>query len=237
MLLFILLFCFAARAQKKPVDYVNVFTGTSNSRWMMFPGATMPFGLVKLSPDNQDNVWNGGYEYTIGSISGFTHLHAMSLSGLSVMPVTGNSFANEGWLKAYPGPADGPFGSMWTASYRSRYKKETEQGSPGYYRVQLLDYNIKAELTSTMRCGMMRFTFPQTEQAHLILNFDFPTEEKNDVVQTHFEKISETEVQGFIKQKNDYVPNYTVYFVLQINKPFGTADAWQSEPYTDSANS
>ncbi len=228
---------FPTWAQKKPVDYVNVFTGTSNSRWMMFPGATMPFGLVKLSPDNQDNVWNGGYEYTIGSISGFSHLHAMSLSGLSVMPFTGNSFANEGWIKAYPGPPDGPFGGMWTAGYRSRYKKETEHGSPGYYSVELLDYNVKAELTSTMRCGMMRFTYPATKEVHLILNFDFPTEEKNDVVQTYFQKVSDTEVQGFIKQKNGYVPNYTVYFVLQLNKAFATADAWQSRSYTDSANS
>ena len=59
-----------------PVDAVNVFTGTSNSRWMLFPGATLPFGLVKLSPDNQTNVWNGGYEYTVNSLSGFSHLHA-----------------------------------------------------------------------------------------------------------------------------------------------------------------
>jgi len=52
-----------AQAQRQPADLVNVFTGTSNSRWQMFPGPTMPFGMVKLSPDNQSNVWNGGYEY------------------------------------------------------------------------------------------------------------------------------------------------------------------------------
>ena len=57
--------------------------------WMFFAGATLPFGLVKFSPDNQGNVWNGGYEFTIGSIPGFSHLHPMSLSGLSLMPVVG----------------------------------------------------------------------------------------------------------------------------------------------------
>src|SRR5450432_393842 len=218
-------------AQKTPVEYVNVFTGTSNSRWQMFPGSTLPFGLVKLSPDNQDNVWNGGYEYTIGSISGFSHLHAMCLSGLSIMPITGSCYANEGWLKSFTGPSDGPFGGMWTAGYRSRFKKETEKGSPGYYRVELMDYQVRAELTSTMRCGMMRFTFPQTDQAHILLNFDFPTEEKNEVLETHFEKVSDREMTGWIRQKNGYVPLYTVYFVVQLNKPMESTDAWQSEPY------
>ena len=222
-------------AQKSPVDYVNVFTGTSNSRWQLFPGSTMPFGMVKLSPDNQENVWNGGYEYTISSISGFSHLHAMCLSGLSLMPTSGSSYANEGWVKSFPGIADGPFGGMWTAGYRSRFKKETEHASPGYYSVDLMDYNIKAELTSTMRCGMMRFTYPQGP-AHLILNFDFPSEEKNEVLETHFEKITDTEVRGFIKQKNGYIPGYTVYFVLQLNRPFTTADGWRSEPYTGQEN-
>ena len=57
----------AATAAPLPTDDVNVFMGTSNSRWMLFPGVTLPFGLVKFSPDNQGNVWNGGYEYTVGS--------------------------------------------------------------------------------------------------------------------------------------------------------------------------
>ena len=54
-----------AQQKQNLFDYVNVFTGTSNSRWMLFPGPTLPFGMVKLSPDNQNNVWNGGYEYTL----------------------------------------------------------------------------------------------------------------------------------------------------------------------------
>ncbi len=220
-----------AQAQKRPVDYVNVFTGTSNSRWQMFPGPTLPFGLVKLSPDNQGNVWTGGYEYTVGSISGFSHIHAMALSGLSVMPTTGSSYAPEGWMKSFPGVSDGPYPGIWTAGYRSRFKKETEHGSPGYYSVDLMDYGVKAELTSTMRCGMMRFTYPTTSQAHLILNFDFATEEKTEILETHFEKVSPTEVIGSIKQKNGYAPHYTVYFVMQLNTPITTADGWQGEGY------
>ena len=102
----------------EPVDAVNVFAGTSNSRWMLFPGATLPFGLVKLSPDNQGNVWNGGYEYTVRSIAGFSHLHAFSLSGLSIMPLTGPMEYNTGLFRVFPGAPDGPFGTMWTAGYQ-----------------------------------------------------------------------------------------------------------------------
>jgi hypothetical protein len=51
-------------SQKKlPLDYVDPFISTSTSRWILFTGATMPNGMVKLSHDNQGNVWQGGYEY------------------------------------------------------------------------------------------------------------------------------------------------------------------------------
>lgn len=149
---------FAAPAQpakKQPVDYVNVFTGTSNSRWALFPGATLPFGMVKLSPDNQSRVWTGGYEYTVNSISGFSHLHAMALSGLSVMPATG-PLERFGQTKTFAGEADGPFNTMWTSGYRSRFEKSTEKGSPGYYSVYLADPHVQAEVSATTRTGWLR---------------------------------------------------------------------------------
>ena len=216
-------------AAGQPVDEVNVFMGTSNSRWMLFPGATLPFGLVKLSPDNQDNVWNGGYEYTIGSIAGFSHLHAMALSGVSLMPVVGPVES-----KPFPGPADGSFGSMWTSGYRSRFRKEDEKASPGYYGVQLLDYHVKAELTATTRCGMMQLTFPESDQAHLLLNFDFPTEERTQILEVSARQVSPTEIEGSIKQKNNYALEFTVHFVLQLSRPMESLDDWRLGAYTGS---
>ncbi|MDZ7724973.1 MAG: GH92 family glycosyl hydrolase [candidate division KSB1 bacterium] len=219
-------------AGKPPVDQVNVFTGTSNSRWMLFPGSCMPFGLVKLSPDNQENVWNGGYEYTVGSISGFSHLHGMSLSGVSYMPVSGNLEFGEEYSKLFPGQADGPFGHMWTAGYRSRYKKESETGFPGYYSVHLLDYDITVELTATLRCGMIRATYPQGKTAQLLLNLDIPAEELNEIRATHVTRNSETEIEGFIEQSNQYADDYAVYFVSRFSEPVASMDAWQYQPYS-----
>jgi hypothetical protein len=58
-------FSIVSQAQKAPVDYVNLFAGTSNSRAMLGPYAGVPYGMVQLGPDNQDAVWMGGYEYSI----------------------------------------------------------------------------------------------------------------------------------------------------------------------------
>ena len=204
---------------KQPVEYVNAFTGTSNSRWMLFPGPTMPFGMVKLSPDNQKTVWNGGYEYTISSISGFSHLYAMSISGVSLMPTTGSIDLN-------PGEADGPFVGMWTSGYRSRFDKNTEIASPGYYAVKLLDYNILAELSSTTRCGMLQFTYPQSNNAHIILDYGFAPEEKCDIKEAYARKTGDTEIEGYIKQSNTYVKNFTVYYVIELNKTIESVDGW-----------
>ena len=223
LLLWIILIPGIATGQKTPADYVNVFTGTSNSRWMLFPGPSMPFGMVKLSPDNQDNVWNGGYEYTVGSISGFSHLHAMSLGGLSLMPVSGKT-------ALFPGPSDGPFGQMWTSGYRSRYEKKTEKGSPGYYSVYLYDYDIRTELTSTERCGMMRFTWEKEGDGHIIVNFAFPQEEKYTVREAHASQTTPGEITGYIKETNQYAQDYTVFFVLQTDHNF-TMDGWTMGKY------
>jgi predicted alpha-1,2-mannosidase len=214
---------------KQPVDYVNVFAGTSNSRWMLFPGPTMPFGMVKLSPDNQNTVWNGGYEYTVSSISGFSHLHAMSLSGVSLMPVTGKLDYYPDYLKVNPGEPDGPFGGMWTAGFRSRFNKDTEKSSPGYYSVKLLDYNIIAELTTTNRCGMLQFTYPESQDAHIIFNYGFFPEEHCEIKEAYAKKISDTEIEGYIKQSNSYINDFTVYYVIQLNKPLETIDGWTTD--------
>jgi putative alpha-1,2-mannosidase len=233
---FFFLISVSAFAQHKNAESVNVFTGTSNSRWMMYPGATLPFGMVKLSPDNQGNVWNGGYEYTVQSISGFSHLHAMSLSGLSLMPVSGPLVTAEGWTRVYPGSSDGPFGTMWTSGFRSRFRKETEKGSPGYYAVHLLDHDVHAELSATLRCGIMRFGYPSGKSAHLVLNFDPETEEKTEVTESFIEQISTTRYRGYVRQRNQYAPEYRLYFVLESSAPVLSMDAWETEAFQGKEN-
>lgn len=213
------------------LQLVNVFTGTSNSRWMQFPGATVPMGLVKLSPDNQGNVWNGGYEYTIASISGFSFLHSFGLSSMSVMPLTGPIEAEPGHAKLFPGPPDGPFGGMWTAGYRSRIRKDTEAGMPGYYSVDLVDAKTKVELTATARTGWMRFHFPEGEQTHLLFDFAATAEEKSELIQYSVRKIGDTVLEGKLTQRNQYAGEFTVYFVCEFSRKFDSMSAWQTSEY------
>lgn len=221
-----------SNAQKQPGDYVNVFTGTSNSRSMMNPGVSLPLGMVKLGPDNQENVWCGGYEYTINSIAGFSFIHGMGLSGVSIMPASTKLIAPEGYSRLFPGTADGPFDGQWTAGYRSRIRKETEKGTAGYYSVFLNDPEIQVELTSTLRTGLLRFTYPETSEGHIIVNLDMMAEEPAVITETFVRKINDREIEGYIQQKSHYADEYTVYFVLKLSKDFESVDGWQFKPYT-----
>ena len=84
--------CNQHSTEKELADYVNPLLGTSSSRWMLFPGPSLPFGMVKLSPDNTDEgeyKLGAGYEYKINSISGFGHVHSWMMASFITMPTTG----------------------------------------------------------------------------------------------------------------------------------------------------
>lgn len=213
-------------AQQRPVDQVNVFTGTSNSRWMMFPGAAMPFGMVKFSPDNQANVWNGGYEYTINSIAGFSPVHSWAMGSFSIMPTNGA-------VRTFPGPADGPFRGMWTSGYRARFRKEDETGKPGYYRVKFYDYGgIATELTATTRCGYMRVTFPENKQSNFLFNLN-PEYEENYPKQeeAYVRRVSDTEIEGYVRHRSSFTDVYTVHFVARFSKAMKQFRPWYAAPF------
>ena len=130
----------------------------------MFPGPSLPFGMVKLSPDNQELGWKAGYDYEIDNIAGFSHIHSWTMAGLLTMPTTGP-------LKIRPGTEKHP-----ERGYRSRFSHQNEKASPGYYAVKLDDYNIKVELTTTMRTGFQRYTFPEADTARILVDLLIPSE-------------------------------------------------------------
>jgi len=141
-------------------DLVNPFIGTGG-HGHTFPGACVPNGLVQLSPDTRPdgyNDWDGasGYHYSDSVIYGFSHTH-LSGTGVSdlcdvlLMPMVGEV-------------------SVEPAVYRSAFRKETEQASAGYYTVHLDDPDVRAELTATQRVGVHRYTFPQGDTVHLVLD-------------------------------------------------------------------
>ncbi|WP_161557688.1 GH92 family glycosyl hydrolase [Acidisarcina polymorpha] len=221
-----------AASRSQAVDLVNVFTGTSNSRWMQFPGATLPMGMVKISPDNQGNVWDAGYEYTIASVTGFSFLHTLGLATFTVMPLAGPLENYPGQPKLFAGPPDGPFDQMWTAGYRSRIDKKTETGRPGYYAVDLIDAHTRMELTATERTGWMRFTPPADRPTHLIFDFDAPSEERSQLMHFSVHKVAPNEIAGSMTASNKYAGEFTVFFDTRFSRPFATMGSWQNGEYT-----
>lgn len=206
-----------ANAQKEPVDYADPLLGTSESRWMLNPGATLPFGMVQLSPDNQGGVWKSGYEWTLNNIGGFSHIHSWTMAGLSVMPTVGA-------LNTRRGPADGPT-TGWTTGYRSRIDKASEEASPGYYAVTLLNGNIRTELTSTTRAGFFRFSYPEEETAHILLDLDIPFENTADILDARFTQVSDRQIEGYSKQRWSW-NEYTVHFVIRFDRPIEQFGGW-----------
>ncbi|RYZ45806.1 MAG: hypothetical protein EOP49_24480 [Sphingobacteriales bacterium] len=221
--------------QKQPVDYADPLIGTSESRWMLNPGASMPFGMVQLSPDNQSSDWKAGYEYALESVSGFSHIHAWTMAGLSVMPTTG--MVNP---KIYP--PDAPTTTGETAGHRSRIRKSTEVATPGYYAVDLINYRIKTELTSTTRGGFFRMTFPESKEAHVLFNLLFPAEYPFVVLDAKITRVSDTEIEGYSKQqsgnwmKEGGFNDYTVHFVARFNKPFKSLGTWNGNKISAISN-
>ena len=206
--------------KKLPVDYVDPLIGSHNSRWIMFPGPTTPFGMVKLSPDNQELGWKAGYDYEIDNIAGFSHIHSWTMAGLLTMPTVGE-------LKTIPGTEKHP-----ERGYRSKFKHENEIAETGYYSVFLDDYNIKAELTTTTRTGFQRYTYPKNDSARILIDLQIPSEYGYEIFYTEIKKVSDTEIEGVSYQQSLRKANYNEYilhFVMRFNKPFKSLNGWVKE--------
>lgn len=214
----------AASAQDL-VQYVHPIIGTQRMGHT-YPGATVPFGMVQLSPETdtisyeQDGHYNpkmyeycAGYQYDDKTIVGFSHTHFSGtghsdLGDFLIMPTTGP-------LRLNPGTATEP-----GSGYRSRFAHANETAEADYYKVKLDDYDILAELTATTRVGVHRYTFPAAEQSHIILDLMYGIynyEDKN--VWTYMRVVNDTLVEGY-RETSGWARTRTLYFALTFSKPF-----------------
>ena len=150
--------------EQGPLTYVDPYIG-SGGHGHTFVGASVPFGGVQIGPTNfeQGWDWHSGYHYSDHVMTGFTMLHLNGtgcgdLSEILLMPYMGKLSTNRGTKK---NPESG---------FSSRYTHDKEAVRPGYYAV-MLDDGIKAELTATERVGLMRYTFPSRDEAHILSSF------------------------------------------------------------------
>lgn len=208
---------------KAPVDYVNPKLGT-DFFGHTYPGVTVPFGMVQLSPDTGIDGWtySSGYAYQDNSIMGFSHTH---LSGpgnticgdILIMPKTGDK------LQVVPGSQKNP-----DEGYRSRFDHKDEKATAGYYSVLLKDYDIKAELTATKRTGMHRYTFPEDKKSTVIFDLGHGIGGGFEDDFSTITIVNDSLITGVKDSKG-----VKVYFVAEFNKPFkyyGTFDAGYYTP-------
>ena len=195
-------------AQLHVTKYVNPFIGTI-FEGNCYPGATLPFGMVQLSPDNgltEKDMYEGycsGYSYTKNIIKGFSHTHLSgtgrpALGDISVLPT----------VDIDPSIND----------IRSDIFHNEESASPGYYSVMLKSFGIKAELTTTQRCGLHRYSFPESKKS--IIRLDLAYGAGNDsATACYFKKINDSIFVGYRISKSSFSKDRHIYFAVQISKP------------------
>ncbi len=151
-------------AAADPIHWVDPGIGTGG-HGHCFPGASVPFAAVQLSPDTFNDGWDwcSGYHISDTSIMGFSHTH---LSGTGCGDLLDFLvMAGTGPVKLAPGSRAQPH-----EGYRSRFSHGSEKSEPGYYAVFLDDPKVAVELTSTERTGLHKYTFPQSDEAWLIVD-------------------------------------------------------------------
>jgi predicted alpha-1,2-mannosidase len=207
------------------IQYVNPLIGT-RKMGHTFPGATVPFGSVQLSPDtdrqpyviggkyNKDTYkYCAGYQYDDKSIVGFAHTHFSGtghsdLGDFLIMPTTGD-------LQLEPGEKDKP-----KSGFRSAFSHENETAEPNYYRVKLDDHDILAEMTTSTRVGFHQYTFPQSDSAHIILDLMHGIYNYDDKNVWTFARVENDHTIVGYRQTNGWARTRTVYFAMEFSKPF-----------------
>lgn len=200
----------AVLALPDPTDLPLPLVGTAD-HGHAYPGAIVPFGMVQLSPDTPLHGWDGssGYHYSDSAILGFSHTHLAGtgvgcLGDVLITPTVGELYLQAG------SPGHG---------YVSRFSHSEETATPGYYKVFLQDPKVTAELTATARCGFHRYTFPATDQAHVILDLVHGVDSR--AIDTTIEVENDHTVSG-TRISQGWGGRRAVYFVIEFSKPFAS---------------
>ena len=194
----------------------------------LFPGATVPFGMIQLSPDTampdfkHAYKWAAGYQYGDPTIMGFSHTHFSGsghsdLGDVLVMPIAGDAKLDPGDEKV-PG-----------SGYRSRFDHATEVEQPGYYAVTLSDYGVRAELTANRRVGWHRYTFPVGKPAHVLLDlrpsiYDYA----GKVLWSNLQVRADGTVTG-CRTTRGWAPGRELCFAMRFNQPMTSRELYNRE--------
>ncbi len=196
----------ATASTLEPVDYVNPLVGSQSSFQLStgntYPAIAMPWGMNFWVPQTGKNGDGWQYTYTANKIRGFKQTHQPSpwindYGQFSLMPTVGEP--------------------VWDENERaSWFSHKAEVATPYYYKVYLADYDVVAEVAPTERAAILCFTFPETEQANVVIDaFD-----KGSVVRIDPENHA---VYGYSTRNSSGVPEgFKNFFIIQFDKPFSS---------------
>lgn len=202
--------------KQSPVDYVDPFIGTG-FHGHTYPGATVPFGAVQLSPDTRAGNWDAcaGYHYDDATLKGFSHTH---LSGTGCIDLGDILFR----------PTTQKLDLAAENIYQSAaFSHKDEKASAGYYSVLLKDEGIKAELTATTHVGIHRYTFPSGKEASVIIDLAHLLDNEY-IYGATLEQTAANEIAG-MRRTRGWTDNQYVYFVAQFSKPFKAVEFVQDK--------
>ena len=235
----------------KKIEYIDPIIGTVadeqsesfHGGGKTYPGVSLPGGMVQLSPDTVTGGDNGsGYNYCHNTIEGFSFNHMSGigwysdLGNLQVMPITAKTDLRSG------SNYEVPF-SKGTDGWKSAFSHDKENARVGYYSVFLDKYKTLAELTATLHTGILRFTYPETDEAGIIFNFSRRIGGKADF--QHIDIIDDRHIEGYIKctpkgggfGHGDGKICYTLCFYLELSKPAKKMQFFSNEEYCEDSNS
>lgn len=197
--------------QLLPVDYVNPLIGTG-FHGHTYPGATVPFGAVQLSPDTRAGNWDAcaGYHYDDTTLKGFSHTHLSGTGCIDLGDVLFRPTTQQLDLSAE------------TICQPATFSHKEEEASAGYYSVILKEEGIKAELTATAHVGVHRYTFPVGKEASVIIDLAHLLDNEH-IYEATLKQTTDHEVAG-MRRTRGWTDNQYVYFVAQFSKPFKSVD-------------
>ncbi|MEA1876069.1 MAG: GH92 family glycosyl hydrolase [Bacteroidota bacterium] len=219
----------AARPIFPLIKEVNPFIGTGGYPWVCahnFPGASLPFGMVRLSPETASTLTNkrgkstSGYHYGDNKICGFSHTR-----------LSGTGATDGGHFLVIP-VSELSKHKKYSTGYYSRFSHKNEAAFPGYYAVKLSDEKVFIELTATERVGIHRYTFFEADEPHLLIDISNTIGDAESTEATVRILPEKQELEGSIRTFGTFARRYggqKVFFVARFDQPFKSYSTWQSE--------
>ncbi|MCK5820783.1 MAG: GH92 family glycosyl hydrolase, partial [Bacteroidales bacterium] len=227
----------AASADHPLIRAVDPFIGTGGYPWVCahnYPGASRPFGMVRLSPETASTIGKkrgkstSGYFYGDNRIVGFSHTR-----------LSGTGATDGGHFLVIP-VNEPPKQKTYNSDHYYSFLHTDETAFPGYYAVELKNEKVFVELTATERVGIHRYTFSDSKEPHILIDVSNTIGNAKSTEASVRILSEKQELEGSIRTFGTFAGRYggqKAYFVARFDKPFKNHNIWQGESKNGKAGS